>query len=100
MICLIKFDFYNPSCMLQLSKFVWTIPYSVQVVFNNFLLRNSTDRSKGSSNEKRLLFAVSLHTLSCFANTPFKIRNKTYISCFQTSSVQNQKSLRHWIKLL
>ena len=46
--------------MLQLFQFVWTLGYSVQVVFNNFLLIDATDRSKISSDQKRLFFAVSL----------------------------------------
>jgi len=41
--------------MLELSQFVWTLRYSVQVVFNNFFLLNGTDRS---SDQNRLFFAV------------------------------------------
>ena len=40
--------------------------------FSNFLLIDTTDRSKISSNQKRLFFAVNLYPLSFFANTPFK----------------------------
>ena len=41
--------------MLQLSEFVWTLRSSVQVIFNNFLLINATDRSKISSDQKILV---------------------------------------------
>ena len=58
--------------MLQLSEFVWTLLSSVLAGFNHFLLLNSTERSKISSNQKRLFFAVNLYPLSFFANTPFK----------------------------
>ena len=40
--------------------------------FNNFLLIDATDRSKISSDQKRLFFAVNLYPLSFFVNTPFK----------------------------
>ena len=62
----------DPSRMLQLSEFVWTLRSSV--IFNNFLLIDATDRSKISSDQKRLFFAVSLYPLSFFANTPFKAK--------------------------
>ena len=42
---------------------VWTLRSSVQVVFNNFLLIDATDRSKISSDQKRLFFTVSLYPL-------------------------------------
>ena len=51
---------YDPSLILQLSEFVWTLRSSLFVVFNNFLLIDTTDRSKISSDQKRLFFAVSL----------------------------------------
>ena len=59
--------------MLQLSEFVWTLRSSAWVVFNIFLLIDATDKSKISSDQKRLFFAVSLHPLSFFANTPFNV---------------------------
>ena len=72
MICLeLNWLFYDPSWTLQFSEFVWTLRSSVWVVFNNFLLIDATDRSKISSDQKRLFFAVSLYPLSFFANTPF-----------------------------
>ena len=64
--------FYGLSCMLHLSEFVWTLRYSVLVVFNNFLLIDATERSKISSDQKRFFIALSLYPLSFFANTPFK----------------------------
>ena len=73
MICLeLNWLFYDPSWMLQLSEFVWTLRSSVWVVFNNFLLLDATDRSKIRSDQKRLFFAVSLNPLLFIANTPFK----------------------------
>ena len=51
MICLeLNWFFYDPSRMLHLSEFVWALRSSVWVVFNNFLLIDTTDRSKISSN--------------------------------------------------
>ena len=41
--------------------------------FNNFLLIDATNRSKISSDQKRLFFAVRLFPLSFFASTPFKL---------------------------
>ena len=75
----IKLIFLRSELYVQLSEFVWTQRSSVQVVFNNFLLINATDRSKISSNQKRLSIAVSLYLLSFFTNTPFKLEEKTYI---------------------
>ena len=76
MICLeLNWIFYDPSSMLQLSQFVWTLRSSVKVVYNNFLLIDATDRNRISSDQKRLFFAVSLYPLSFFANTPFKKRH-------------------------
>ena len=74
MICLeLNRLFYDPSGMLQLSDFVWALRSSVWVVFNNFLLIDATDRSKISSDQKCVFFAVSLYPLSFFANTPFNV---------------------------
>ncbi len=46
MICLIlNWFFYDPSCMLQFSQFVWTLRSSVQAVFYNFLsIEDAIDR--------------------------------------------------------
>ena len=71
---------YDPSWMLHLSEFVWTLRSSVLVVLNIFLLVilvDPTDRSKISSDQKRFFIASSLHPLSFFANTPFKNRFNT-----------------------
>ena len=73
MICLkLNGFFYDPSHVLQLSQFVWTLRSSVLVVFNNFLLTDATDTSEVSSDQKRFFIALSLYPLSFFANTPFK----------------------------
>ena len=62
MICLeLNWFFYDSSRVLQHSEFVWTLRSSVWVVLNNFLLIDATDRSKISSNHRRIFFA----------NTPF-----------------------------
>jgi len=75
---------YDPSWVLQLSEFVWTLRSSVLVVFNNFLLIDATDRSKISINKNRLFFAVSLNPLSFFANTPFNYKYYVTIDCYIT----------------
>jgi len=62
--------FYDPSWILKLFVFIWTLRSSEWVVFTNFLLKDATDRSKISSDQKCLFFTVSL---SFFANTPFKV---------------------------
>ena len=58
--------------MLQLSEFVDATFFSMSR-FNNFLLIGATDRSKISSDQKRLFFPVSLYPLSFFVNTPLKL---------------------------
>ena len=45
--------FYDPSRMLQLYEFMFTPGSSVLVVFNNYLLKDATDRSKISSDHHR-----------------------------------------------
>ena len=81
--------------MLQLSEFIWALRSSVWIVFNNFLLIDATDRSKISSDQKRLFFAVSLYPLSFFANTPFnmtKIHKKSTSQwCRQVEMAGNLK---------
>ena len=74
MICLeLNWLFSDPSWMLQISEFVWSLRSLAWVVFNNFLLIDATDRSKISSDQKRLFFALRLYPLSFFASTPFKV---------------------------
>jgi len=46
----IKWIFYYPSLKLQLSEFLWMFSSSVWVVFNNFLILDTADRSKISNN--------------------------------------------------
>ena len=46
-----------------------------ELFFYNFLLIDATDRSKISSDQKRVFSAVSLFPLSFFANTPFNIKD-------------------------
>ena len=71
----INFIFYDPSRMFQLPQFVWTLRSSVWDVFNNFLHVDATDRSKITSDQKRLFIAVSICPLSFLANTPFNLIN-------------------------
>ena len=54
---------------------IWMIRSSVWDVFINFLLIDTTDKSKISSDQKRFFIALGLYPLSFFANTPFKVRN-------------------------
>ena len=75
MICLeLNWFVYDPRWMLHLSEFVWTLRSSVGVVFNKFLI-DATDRSKISSNQKRLFFAVKIYPLLFFVNTLFNLRS-------------------------
>ena len=98
MICLkLKWLFYDPSWMLQLSEFVWSLRSSVWAVFNNFLLKDATDRSKISSDQKRLFFAVSLYPLSFYANNPFKESDWlgfTYHTCNIRQKIRSSKMTR------
>jgi len=58
MICLeLNWFVYDPSWMLDLSEFVWTLRSLVLVVLNNFLLIDATDRSKISSDQKRFFLS-------------------------------------------
>ena len=91
MICLkLNWFFFGLSNMLQFSEFVWALSFSLWDVFNNFLLIDSTDRSKIISYQKRFFNALSLYPLSFFANTPFKNKwfafgTHYYISIFTTN---------------
>ena len=72
MICLKLIWFFNGlSHMLRFSQVVWALSYSVWHVFSNFLLIDTTDRSKISSDQKRFFIALTLYPLSFFTNTPF-----------------------------
>ena len=85
MICFILiWFFYGLSHMLQFSQFVWAQRSSVWDVLINFLLKDATDRSKISSDQKRFFIALLLYPHSFFANTPFKN------VIFPTSSHKNQ----------
>jgi len=107
MICLeLNWLFYDPSSILQLSEFVWTLRSSARVVFNNFLFIDATDRSKLSSEQNWFFFAVSLNHPSFFANTPFKIGflTKFYKKClkefsFYISILHINISQSHKVKL-
>ena len=59
MICLeLNWFVYSSSWVLHFSEFVWTLCSSVLVVFNNFLFIDATDRSKISSDQKRLFYRI------------------------------------------
>ena len=85
MICLdLNWFFYDPSRILQLSEFVWTVRSSVfKKKQNNFLLRDTTDRSKINSDHHRIFFKVSIYPLSFFVNTPFKVLKLEMEATFQ-----------------
>ena len=57
---------------MQLREFVLGLKFFGRVVFNNVLLKDTTDRSKISSDRYRIQFDVNLYSLSFFTNTPFK----------------------------
>ena len=63
--------------------------------FNNVLLIDATDRSKISSDQKGFFIALSLYTISFFANTPFNtilyfiFFQKLYNTANQNNSVIN-----------
>ena len=59
----LNWSFFDPSWMVQIFEFVWTLRSSVWIVFNNFLFIDATDRSKISIDQKRLF--------SHYAYTPF-----------------------------
>ena len=60
--------FYDPSWILQLSEFVWLLRSLVWVAFNKFLLIDATDKSKTSSDQKRI-FSQLAYTHFCFSLT-------------------------------
>ena len=63
---------YDPSWMLHLSEFVWTLRSSVLVVFNNFLIIDTTDRSNISSNQKPFFIGLSLYPFHFSRTIPFR----------------------------
>ena len=77
MICLeLNWFIYDPSRILQLSEFVWTLRSSVWI----FLLIDATDRSKISSDHHRIFFDASLYPHSFFTNTLFKMSLEQYFN--------------------
>ena len=68
------------SGIKQLFEFAWTLRSSIWVVFNHFLFKVATDRSKISSNRYRIQFDANLYPLLFFANTPFKL-DSTFNVC-------------------
>ena len=73
--------------MLQFSQFVWALSYSAWDVFNNFLLIDATDRSKISSDQKRLFIALSL--------TPFHFSRTLPLSAI-IDFKNNYEFLKKW----
>ena len=99
MICLILNWFvYDPSWMMHLSEFLRTLRSSVLVVFNNFLLIDATARSKISSDQKRVLIALSLYPLSFFANTPFKERRMKRLESDRKMESEGYLNEGWWMK--
>ena len=82
MICLeLNWFVYDPSGMLQLSEFAWTLRSSVWLILNHFLLIDATDRSKISSDQKRFFIALS-HTPFHFSRT-LLLKAKSRVSFFR-----------------
>ena len=74
LICLeINWFVHDPSRILQLSEFLWTLRFSVWVDFNNFLLIDATDSIKISSHHHRILFDVSLNLFHISRTLPLRI---------------------------
>ena len=66
-------EIYIKQCQIYTKIHICSrTPTNESAVYFNFLLTDATDRSKFSSDQKRLFFAVSLYPLLFFANTPFK----------------------------
>ena len=105
MVCLkLNWFFYGLSRMLNFSEFVWTVSYSVWDVFTKFLLIDTTDRSKISSDQKRFFIALSLYPISFFANTPFKIKKTVrsfswiiLIEVWRIPNCESDMTLFNWI---
>ena len=94
MICLKLIGFfYDPSHVLQLSEFVWSLRFSVWVVFINFLLIDDTDRFKISNDQKRLFLAVSLYPFSFLRTLPLswrKNKQKVKYKLYTNASKNNR----------
>ena len=84
--------------MLQLFEFMDATFFSMSR-FNNFLLIGATDRSKISSDQKRLFIALSLYPLSFFANTPFKIKSMLHyyikFNHVKVMIVETEENIKH-----
>ena len=75
MICLeLNWFVYDPSWMLHLTEFVWTLRSLVWVVFNKFspYRRNRQIEVILLAIKSAFFITLSLYPLSFFANTPFK----------------------------
>ena len=96
MICLeLNWFVYDPSWMLHLSEFVWTLRSSVLVVFNNFLLIDATARSKISSDQKCFFYCIKPYTPFHFSRTlPLSYYSKTF--CVVTISI----AFKYWFNIV
>jgi len=81
MICLeLNLLFYDPKLNVATFWICMDATFFSISGFNSFLLIGETDRSKISSDQKRLFFAVSLYPLLFFANTPFNdVQEATWV---------------------
>ena len=80
MICLkLNWFFYGLSRMLQLFEFVRNLRFSVWDAFNNFLIKDATDRKKIISDQK--------HFLSHKAFTPFHFSQTLPLNVYSNSFV-------------
>ena len=83
MICLeLNWFVYDPSSMLHLSEFVWTLRSLVLVVLNNFLLIDATERSKIVSDQKRFFIALSLYPIHFSRTLPLNTLQYCFIGVF------------------
>ena len=94
MICLeLNWFVYDPSWMLHLSEFVWTLCSSVWVVFNNFLLIDATDRSE-------IFFIAKAYTPFHFSRTlPLRELNFAYLPSSNHWTIKNNKDSRKYFSL-
>ena len=72
MICLELNWFFTIRVICCNFLYCIDVTFFDKVCFNNLLLKDATDKSKISSDQKRPIFALSLYPLSFFPNTTFK----------------------------
>ena len=75
--------------------------FTIRVECCNFLLRDATDRSKNSSDQKRLYFTVNLYPLSFFKKNPFNYKYERH-NVVEKGILRNKKVIQlgtqNWIE--